>query len=169
VRLKPSDPPAATLALGAAVALHEVISASCDAVWIKWPNDLMAGDAKLAGILLERAQDCVVVGFGVNLAHHPETLERPVTSVARLIGTAPAPDIVARDLAAAFASWLDRWRQGLEPVRRAWLQAAHPVGTSLSSPEGVGAFEGLDEGGALKLRMPDGGVRLIHAGDVFLV
>jgi BirA family biotin operon repressor/biotin-[acetyl-CoA-carboxylase] ligase len=73
-------------------------------------------------------------------------------------------------LAAQFADWLSRWRaSGLEPVRRAWLAAAHPVGTRLSTPEGEGSFEGLEPGGALRLRLVDGGIRLVHAGDVFLL
>src|SRR5436853_1339519 len=56
VRLRPADPPAPTLALVAAVALHEVASAFAGGarIEIKWPNDLMVGGAKLSGILLER-------------------------------------------------------------------------------------------------------------------
>ncbi len=79
MRLHAGEPEAATLALVAAVALEEVASAYAGPgrLRIKWPNDLMAGAAKLSGILLERADDAVVIGFGVNLAYHPENLERP--------------------------------------------------------------------------------------------
>jgi BirA family biotin operon repressor/biotin-[acetyl-CoA-carboxylase] ligase len=79
VRVCPDDPPAPTLALVAAVALHDALGPG---LTIKWPNDIMAGEAKLAGILLERAGDAVVVGFGANLAHHPKGLDRPVTPCA---------------------------------------------------------------------------------------
>jgi len=151
------------------VALHEVLG-RCGPVRIKWPNDLLAGDAKLAGILLERAGDAVVIGFGANLAHHPEQLDRPATSIAALAGFAPDPAAVVHDLAAAFAIWLERWRSmGVGPVRSAWLAAAHPVGTPLTTPEGTGTFDGLDESGALRLRLGDGSLRSIHAGDVFLI
>lgn len=137
---------------------------------IKWPNDILAGGAKLAGILLERSADAVVIGFGANLAHHPEGLDRPVTSIAALAGTAPPPASVAEALAETFSAWLTRWRMhGLEPVRLAWLAAAHPVGTPLATTEGEGTFDGLDESGALRLRMMDGSLRLVHAGDVFLL
>lgn len=170
VRLRPGDPPAPTLALVAAVALHEAASLSVSGVTIKWPNDLIAGPAKLAGILLERTDDAVVIGFGVNLAHHPDDLERPATSIAALAGVAPEPAAVLEALADGFARWLGRWRsEGVAPVRRAWLAAAHPVGTALAAAGEEGLFDGLDEAGALRLRLADGTVRIVHAGDVFLI
>lgn len=170
VRIRPGDPSAPTLALVSAVALHEAASIYSPAVRIKWPNDLLADGAKLAGILLERAGDSVVIGFGANLAHHPEGLERPVTSLARLTGAAPEPGVFIELLSETFARWLSRWRgEGMAPVRRAWLAAAHPIGTALSTSEGEGLFDGLDEDGALRLRLADGTLRIIHAGDVFLI
>jgi BirA family biotin operon repressor/biotin-[acetyl-CoA-carboxylase] ligase len=170
VRLRPGDPPAPTLALVAAVALHEAASLYAPGLLIKWPNDLLAGGAKLSGILLERASDAVVIGFGVNLAHHPTDIERPATSIAALAGSAPDPDAFIETLADAFARWLGRWRSdGLAPVRRAWLAAAHPLGTALTAAGEQGLFDGLDETGALRLRLADGTLRTIHAGDVFLI
>jgi BirA family transcriptional regulator, biotin operon repressor / biotin---[acetyl-CoA-carboxylase] ligase len=170
VRLQPGDPPPPTLALVAAVALHELVSPSCPALRIKWPNDLMVHGAKLAGILLERSGDAVVIGIGVNLAHHPEGIGRPATSLAAVTGTASDPAIFIETLAESFGRWLGRWRnEGLNPVRTRWLAAAHPVGTALSTVEGEGLFDGLTEDGALRLRLADGTVRVIHAGDVFLI
>jgi BirA family transcriptional regulator, biotin operon repressor / biotin---[acetyl-CoA-carboxylase] ligase len=170
VRLRAGDPPAPTLALVAAVALHEVVAIYAPGTQIKWPNDLLFDGAKLAGILLEREDDAVIVGFGVNLASHPDSLERPATSLAALGGMAPEPapflDILARNV----SRWLAIWRdQGVAPVRAAWLAAAHPLGTALATPESEGLFEGLDATGALQLRLADGGLRVIHAGDVFLL
>lgn len=175
VRLAPGDPPAATLALVAAVALHEVASAFAggERVEIKWPNDLMVAGAKLSGILLERIDDAVVVGFGVNLAEHPDATSRPATSFGA-IGAAPDPALFLEALAGSFARWLARWRdEGLQPVRARWLAAAHPPGTPLSTHTASGAwveglFDGLDESGALRLRLGDGSVQVVHAGDVFL-
>ena len=154
----------------AAVALHEAASLHAPGVQIKWPNDLIVDGRKVAGVLLEREGDAVVIGFGVNLAHHPPGLDRPATSLAALAGAAPEPAAFAETLAETFARWLGRWRgEGLAPVRRHWLQAAHPAGTALSTSEGDGLFDGLDESGALRLKRPDGTTRLIHAGDVFLI
>jgi len=172
VRLRAGDPPAPTLALASAVALQEVAAAFAPghSFTIKWPNDLVAGSSKLAGILLERADDAVVVGIGVNLAHHPEGLDRPVTSLAALTGSAPDPSTFLEALADSFARWLGRWRgEGLGPVRAAWLAAAHPLGTALATEAGPGLFEGLTETGSLRLRLADGTSRVIHAGDVFLI
>ncbi len=170
VRVQAEDPSAPTLALVAAVALHEVVAVYAPAVQIKWPNDLVFDGAKLAGILLERQGNAVIVGFGVNLAHHPGGLARTTTSIAALAGVAPEPALFLEILARNFSRWLAQWRQeGLVPVRAAWLAAAHPLGTALSTHEGEGLFEGLDESGALILKLSDGTLRVIHAGDVFLL
>lgn len=172
VRFRSTDPPASTLALVAAIALHEVISlhAAGHEVSIKWPNDILVEGAKLAGILLEREADAVVIGIGVNLAHHPEALDRPVTSISALAGGAPDAEMFLQTLAASFERWLARWRgEGLKPIRKAWLAASHPIGTALATPMGEGTFQGLDETGALRLRLADGTSRVIHAGDVFLI
>jgi BirA family biotin operon repressor/biotin-[acetyl-CoA-carboxylase] ligase len=172
VRLRPGDPPPPSLALVAAVALHETASAFAPdrSFTIKWPNDLLFCGAKLAGILLERADDAVVIGTGVNLTYHPTDLDRPATSIAALIGTAPEPRVFLDALADSFARWLGRWRgEGLAPIRTRWLAAAHPIGTALATSAGDGLFDGLDETGALRLRLADGTHRVIHAGDVFLI
>src|SRR5687768_8732766 len=175
VRLRRDDPPAPTLALVAAVASHEVACAFATRapIEIKWPNDLMVAGAKLSGILLERLDDAVIVGFGVNLADHPDEA-RPTISFGQL-GGAPDPAAFLDALAESFARWLERWRnEGVEPIRARWLAAAHPPGTALCTHTASGAwveglFDGLDENGALKLRLPDGTSQVIHAGDVFLI
>ncbi|GAA0311078.1 biotin--[acetyl-CoA-carboxylase] ligase [Sphingomonas oligophenolica] len=180
VRLRAIDPQAATLALVAAIALEEVVRAYLPSfslpggTVIKWPNDLLLDGAKLSGILLERADDAVVIGIGVNLAHHPESLDRPATSLAAH-GVTPMPEDFLDTLATAFERWLAIWRnEGLAPIRARWLDRAHPVGTALTArlPDGSaidGLFAGLDSEGALILRLADGTSRVIHAADVFLI
>jgi BirA family biotin operon repressor/biotin-[acetyl-CoA-carboxylase] ligase len=173
----PGDPPAPTLALVAAVALDQLLACYVgeDHVSIKWPNDLLVDGAKIAGILLERAEDAVVVGFGLNIASHPATLDRPATNLADAGGGTPDPGHILLELAESFSFWLSRWRSGgIAPVRLRWLQRAHPPGTALAAhgPDGrvvEGLFEGLDESGALRLRLADGSAHVMHAGDVFLI
>jgi len=174
VRLRPNDPPAATLALVAAVALHEAVGVFGVAAQLKWPNDLLIAGAKLSGILLERSDDAVVVGIGVNLSHHPDLPDRPTTSLAADAALV-APAVFLDVLAETFARWLERWRgEGIAAIRSAWLAAAHPVGTALSVrlPDGSardGLFDGLDPDGALILRLASGQRHVIHAADVFLL
>lgn len=174
VRLRPSDPPAPTLALVTVVALEEAVRVFLPVgATIKWPNDLLIDGAKLSGVLLERAADAVVVGIGVNLTHYPDLPDRPATSLAAQ-GTEVAPATFADVLAESFARWLGRWRcEGLGPIRQRWLDRAHPKGTGVSArlPDGTtrdGLFEGLSTEGALMLRTAVG-IELIHAGDVFLL
>jgi BirA family biotin operon repressor/biotin-[acetyl-CoA-carboxylase] ligase len=177
VRLRPGDPPAPTLALVAAVALQEAASAFVVAgvtIEIKWPNDLLVAGAKLSGILLERIDDSIIVGFGVNLADHPDETDRPAINMG-MLGGAPDPARFLDALAKSFARWIERWRdEGLEPISERWLAAAHPRGSALRTHTAGGSwiegvFDGLDENGALRLRLADGSTQVIHAGDVFLI
>ncbi len=177
VRLRASDPPAATLGFVAAIALAKILStyAPDAAIHSKWPNDVMANGAKVSGILLERANDAVVIGIGVNLASHPEIAERLTTSVAELTGTAPDPAVFLDYLAEAVEHSLAQWRsERLPSILAQWQAIAHPIGVSIkiNLPDGStanGLYEGLDADGALRLRLADGRIRAIHAGDVFLV
>ncbi len=172
IKVRAGNPPAPTLALVAGIAVVEALGTP--GLSLKWPNDVLAGRAKVAGILLERRNDAVVIGVGVNLAHHPDLPERPTTCLAAQ-GVTLSPETAVSALAAAFAHWLAIWRTaGLASICVAWLARAHPIGTPLvaSLPDGRqmhGAFGGLDDDGALRLRLSDGSVHRIHAGDVFLV
>lgn len=175
VRLRAGDPPAPSLALVAAVALQQVASANgANTARIKWPNDLLVGNAKVAGILLERAGDWVVIGCGVNLVHAPQVLGRATAALSGFVHPIDAATFT-RQLADAMHEWIGTWRRdGLAPVVGRWTARAHPAGTPLVArlPDGTqeeGAFDGLSPEGALNLRLADGGVRVIHAGDVFLV
>lgn len=176
VRPAPNDPPPPTLALLAGLALYETVSpllADPSALALKWPNDLLVGRAKLAGILLEREGDAVVIGIGVNLAAAPGVEGRETIALASL-GPKPARDAFAEALVETFDRELERWRTvGIEPMLRRWQVVAHPLGTPLSihEPNGEmvsGAFAGLAPDGSLLLRLEDGSVRPIHAGDVSL-
>lgn len=170
VRLGENDPPAPTLALVAGLAVFEALQPHAQGLSLKWPNDVLLGGAKLAGILLERVDEAVVVGIGVNLVSAPDIPERPATALPGSVER----DAFAAALAETFADELARWRAtGTEPLFARWLAAAHPVGASLTVHEPGGAvlsgtFAGLDADGALLLRLADGATRAIHAGDVSL-
>jgi len=174
VAVERGGPPPATLALVAGIAVHGALSRYTPGLTLKWPNDVLAGRAKIAGVLLERSGDWVVIGVGVNLVNHPDLSDRPSTDLATL-GALVAPRDFASALADEMSASVARWRhQPFAVTVAAWEAAAHPVGTALDAalPDGeriAGKFDGLTVEGALRLRLPSGEVRAIHAGDVFQV
>lgn len=140
------------------------------ALILKWPNDVLLLGRKLAGILLERSGDKVVIGFGVNLASAPDLPDRRCASLAGRM----TPEAFAPLLAASFARLLQLWRQS-EPIfiAQAWLARAHAIGTRLtvhSTGDATisGRFEGIEADGALRLRREDGALEIVRAGDVEL-
>lgn len=166
-----------TLALVAGLATHRALIATAPGLTglaLKWPNDLLFDGAKLGGILLERQGTSVVVGIGVNLVEAPQVPGRATVSLAHL-GHNISRDVFASALAETWAEDLVRWHRGQWPaLREEWLARAHPLGTLLSVNHAVhgpviGAYAGLDAGGAVLLRLADGTVHAIHAGDVELV
>jgi BirA family biotin operon repressor/biotin-[acetyl-CoA-carboxylase] ligase len=172
VQLRDHDPPAHTLSLAAGLALVETIDVAVPAqsAMLKWPNDVMLGSKKLAGILLERSGDRVAVGFGVNLASAPQLPDRQGAALAGKV----SPQAFAPLLAASFARLLGLWRTSAPGhLARAWLARAHPVGTKLtvhsSSEDTVtGRFDGIEPDGALRLKRDDGSLVVVRAGDVQL-
>ena len=171
VLLGPDDPAAPSLSLAAGLALIEAVDVAVpnQSLMLKWPNDLMLGNAKLAGTLLERSGDRVVVGFGINLASAPKLEGRDAAAV----NGALSPQAFAPLLAGSFARMLPLWRNSEpEAFASAWLARAHPVGTHLTVHSGrdekvSGTFDGIEPDGALRLRR-EGGIDVIRAGDVEL-
>lgn len=149
---------------------------------LKWPNDVLCNGRKISGILLESsaradgAIDWVVIGVGINVAHHPDDLPFPATSLVAEGLWAAGPGPVFDALAANMDRWLQLWRKdGFGPVREAWMEHAAFKGEriSVSARDGKvegkvqGRFGGLTRDGALLLEMDDQTVRMFPAGDVF--
>ena len=172
VELRPGDPPPQSLSLVASLALTEAVDAAVpdQPLLLKWPNDLLLNGAKLAGILLERQGDRVVIGIGVNLAAAPDLDERRTAH----LGGRVAPAAFAPILASSMARMIELWRSAKPMLfAQAWLARAHSVGTTLKvhGEDGAaisGTFFGIEGDGALRLLLPDGELRTIHAGDVSL-
>ncbi|MEY3634950.1 MAG: hypothetical protein RLZZ61_1360 [Pseudomonadota bacterium] len=178
MRLRDTDPSPAGLAFVTAVAAYDAVRHMAPQVdlILKWPNDILTHDgSKLCGILLERAADAVIVGIGLNLVWHPQNLDRKVSDLLSLGVAPPDAQTALEILAEAFARYLNIWRlSGLSTIVRHWEEHAHPRGTALSAklPDGEevnGLYAGLDDDGALQLRLADGSIRAIHAADVFLI
>src|SRR5262249_40979970 len=142
----------------------------------KWPNDVLVDGAKIAGILPEAEAAgatvaALVVGIGVNVASFPEGLPYRATSVAANGGTVTVEALLER-LAVALERWYRRWQAGgFAPLRERWLDFAfglgEPIEVRLETNVLHGRFAALDASGALDLALPDGGHRLVTAGDIF--
>lgn len=144
---------------------------------LKWPNDVLIRGPdrqylKLGGVLIDAAIEAdrigwMVIGFGTNLAHAPDVPGRAVTSLAEQ-GGAATPDEVMQ----AILARLDYWLNPLQPemLRAAWLDRAHAAGAPISVDAGriSGAFAGLAPDGSLLLAR-DGGIEIIHSGEVAMV
>jgi len=144
---------------------------------LKWPNDVLAGKQKLAGILLEAeavAGDhlAVVVGIGTNVIAAPEGTPTPATSLAALGVHIGAADLFS-ELSDAWAEFRGIWDQGrgFGEIRRLWLQRAAGLGQPVSIQTGgalvQGTFDTIDEQGCLIVRTSGGKPIPIAAGDVY--
>lgn len=160
---------------------------------LKWPNDVLIGTAKLGGILIESAAlsgasaarsaagtgggVLAVIGIGLNLAGHPEGIERPAAH----LFAHPSDDKhdvspldMLTEIAAALHEWLCVWDEGrgLAEVRAGWLERAGPLGEPLTVHAGSrivsGAFAGIDDRGALLLATGSGATERFTFGDVML-
>ncbi|HEX2538758.1 MAG TPA: biotin--[acetyl-CoA-carboxylase] ligase [Pseudolabrys sp.] len=161
-----------------ALALHDAVADLAPqfgpGLKLKWPNDLLLGGAKLAGILIEGESDpafAVAVGIGVNCAHHPEETAYPATDLANA-GALVSPQALLGALADAMARRLKQWSQGqgFAAIRADWLKRAAGLGQDihvrLPEREFSGRFEGLDEAGRLLVSEGDK-VTAVGAGEVF--
>lgn len=163
---------AGSMALAAGLAV-----ADCAREWganacIKWPNDVLVEDAKLAGILVEAGSEggrlgWMAVGIGLNLAKAP-ALDRPTACI--------GPDVsVETALERTVGAVLRRYRQwlagGFPAMRDEWLGRAAWIGRTVRVGEGQGAVEGVmrtvDENGSLVVCDAAGVERRVGAGEVF--
>ncbi len=143
---------------------------------LKWPNDVLADGAKLAGILLEAIKradgsQAIVIGFGVNVVAAPEGLPYPATSLATL-GTGLAAEPLFAALSDAWVDAIEIWDrgQGVAEILALWRQAAAGIGAEVAvSRDGDvvrGVFETIDDAGRLIVRANDNSRIAITAGDV---
>lgn len=159
-------------ALGLGDALDECAPKGC-AIRFKWPNDVLIGGLKAAGILIEAGQGPgAVIGIGVNIATAPEAPSIAATSLtSQGFGPVTPGELLSR-LCHRLDGWYRRWQgEGFEPVRAAWLARAAGLGDTIEARLARGAeqgvFGGIDADGALILEGPDGGRRIIAAGEVY--
>jgi BirA family biotin operon repressor/biotin-[acetyl-CoA-carboxylase] ligase len=155
--------PLLTLALGLATA--HVIPASCD---LRWPNDVMVGDLKIAGVLVHLVAGKAIAGIGINLNRTAFPPELEATSLKLVTGC----DTRAEDILDSLLAAVECYTQ-LEPddILRLFTRASsYAAGrrVTVNLPDGVihGTTRGLNPEGYLMLRKDDGTDTLILAGGV---
>jgi BirA family biotin operon repressor/biotin-[acetyl-CoA-carboxylase] ligase len=164
-------------ALATVASSGEGASCSTASFFLKWPNDVLAGEAKIAGILLESetmSADAltVAVGIGINIPSAPEGVAVPAAALAGLGVKADAGQVFTA-LAEAWADYLRRWDggKGFADIRAAWLAHAAGPGRTISvvtsGTTHEGTFETIDEEGRLVLSRKDGTRLTVSAGDVY--
>jgi BirA family biotin operon repressor/biotin-[acetyl-CoA-carboxylase] ligase len=179
---------AATLGFAAGLALEAALrgvsaeaiarSSGLDLNWrLKWPNDVLAGSQKLAGILLEAesvsdGRLAVVVGIGTNVIAAPENIPYPATSLKALGLNVMAEELFCA-LSDCWAEYRGIWNNGsgFGDIRRLWLERAAGLGGPVSVQAGAtlveGVFDTIDDAGCLIVRTQDGNRVPISAGDVY--
>ena len=163
----PAGHAAAQLSFVAAVALGEAMDRETD-FRFKWPNDLLVGGRKIAGILIEADGEATAVGIGVNAARTPDG----VSDIAADLGGRIDAATLCTAICGTFDRWYRRWLdEGFGPVRDAWLSRATGLGEVVSarSARGTvsGRFDRLTADGAMVLVDASGTETEIASGEVF--
>jgi BirA family biotin operon repressor/biotin-[acetyl-CoA-carboxylase] ligase len=160
ILVRPALPRAllATFSPTAAVATAEALErVAAVAARVKWPNDVLVGGRKIAGILLESrsvagAVAPLVIGIGINLAQRefPPELAGQATSVALETGRAVDRETMLATLLEAFDAWRARLEtEGFGPVRERWRRLSDTVGRRVTADGVSGTAVDLDADGAL--------------------
>ena len=98
---------------------------------LKWPNDVLAGPAKLGGILAEAAGDAVVIGIGLNVSTEPAELPPPgpgalpATSLRILGVSGPSRERLLAEILAGCERWYQAWRRAGGDPERCGLRAEY--------------------------------------------
>jgi BirA family biotin operon repressor/biotin-[acetyl-CoA-carboxylase] ligase len=171
--LEAGPPPVLTLALGLATAeaITRTTAAVCD---LRWPNDVLVGGRKCAGILVQLLESAVVAGIGINVnqTRFPPELEPLATSLRLATGREHSRETLLIELLATVDSYSRLLiEEGAEAILRLFTQASSYVRDRRVAVEQgdrllSGVTEGLDPSGFLILRQDDGTRTLIVAGGV---
>ena len=168
------------LTLMSAVAVHEALLDSCALrTDIKWPNDLLANNKKLCGILAEAVETpqgrAVVVGIGINLTNYsfPTELDKVATSVEAVAEKTPVLEAVLEALVGSFARYYKMLQRpgGPDAILREWSKrSSYAIGKRIRVENGEqiieGTSRGLESDGALRLETDGGRVKVLRTGDV---
>jgi BirA family biotin operon repressor/biotin-[acetyl-CoA-carboxylase] ligase len=162
--------------LAAAFAIESVTGLKTQ---IKWPNDILIRGKKVAGILIENALkgdrvDYAVIGIGINLDLHPDNISEISNTATSLEGefgeTVSREDVISSLLTEFERLYLQL--PSAEPIFKAWRDRLVTLGQKITATWGEdtirGIAESVDKSGALMIRLADGSLTKVVAGDVTL-
>lgn len=179
--LMPAEAP--RFSMLAAVAVAEAVKQTCGLqVGIKWPNDLLLAGRKVCGILVEMGAELdrvkyLVLGIGLNvnstLAMWPEEIKDSTTSLRQQLGAPVNRAVLLSSILWQLEKLYLQWRnEGFASVMaawRSWCVSQHCAArVQTIHGEYTGWIEGIDDNGALLLRLDDGRVQGFMSGDVSL-
>ncbi len=169
--------------LMASLAVRDALTEACGLETdIKWPNDVLANDRKLCGILAETVETesgrAVVLGIGINLTNNslPPELGDVATSIAGAAGKNPDYEAVLATLTKALGRWYEHLQSagGASTIIEEWRRASsYAEGKRVCVSNNGERFEGVTAGleidGALRIATSDGKIVIVRAGDVAAV
>lgn len=174
---------AARFSMLAAVAVARAIKQTCNLpVEIKWPNDLLIAGRKLCGILVEMSAEMdgvkyLVLGIGINVnataALWPQEIKNKTTSLYQQVGTEVSRVDLTQNLLYQLERLYLQWQnEGFAPIMGAWRAdcVSQQCFGRITTAQGqyTGWIEGIDDSGALLLRLPEGTIHTFMSGDVSL-
>lgn len=176
ILLRPAAPIAGVLPLVAGVAAREALAALGVEARLKWPNDVLVGELKLAGILAEASAgphgaEWAVVGMGVNVDPE-EGLPQGATSLRQLLGRHVEVEVVAAAILRQSRHWYRRATAGqVADVLEVWRKGSvdwwgRAVVARAGEQEIRGVAKDIDPDGALLLQMEGGQLRRVLSGEV---
>ncbi len=135
------------LSYATAVAVAETLISYGINPTIKWPNDILIDNKKVAGILIEYSGPYVIVGIGININTNPTVAEYKTTRLANYT------DVNTNDLMARLIRNLDKWRRcDFSVVRARWMQLVEHLNRDVLYHGAPAELIGINENGALILR-----------------
>jgi BirA family biotin operon repressor/biotin-[acetyl-CoA-carboxylase] ligase len=161
-------------------ALHQ-LGIGNDSIQLKWPNDVVVGARKLAGVLIESQGDmlgptAVVIGIGINIdlpVHVIARIDQPVTDVQRVAGETVSRNQLLAEVLRQLVVMLDAFEtSGFAPFKNEWTRAhalhQQPVRVTHGDGGSVDAIvRGVADDGSLEIHQ-DGRDRLLASGEVSL-
>ncbi|MBN2711016.1 MAG: biotin--[acetyl-CoA-carboxylase] ligase [Planctomycetes bacterium] len=167
-----------SLPMAIALAVSETLSAFGVNAQVKWPNDVLVGNRKICGILVDniysKNQIVLISGIGLNVnmpEEEAEKIDRPATSILIETGVTQQVEVVLDALLKRLPSWIGRWSEGGFPeIKKDWIACAAGLGhraivrQRLRKLEGI--LEDFGENGELILKEENGQRRMVWTGDL---